>query len=358
MSPGDATVHDLTLLRLIAQRVAGPGLPTPRDVVDRLTAVQAQDHPGALTSVALRTRSRRRAAVEAALAEGRIVRSWPMRGTLHLVVAEDLRWLLDLTAVRVRPTLAARHRQLGIDTDDLHRARDVAETALAGGRELSRAGLLECWSEAGLDVTGQRGYHFIVQLAHDGVLCLGPIRDGDQRFVLLSEWVPAPRVLERDEALGELARRFFHGHGPATLKDLVRWTKLTSTDAKAGIAVAAADLEELEVDGVRHWMDPATPARLARHRAAARGVFLLPGFDEYMLGYGDRTAALPAEFADRIVPGGNGMFLSTVVVDGQVVGTWRRAARTRELELSPFGELTAAELAAVREAFLALPVQG
>jgi winged helix DNA-binding protein len=197
-----------------------------------------------------------------------------------------------------------------------------------------------------------------VHLAQTGTLCFGPIRDDEQQLVLLEEWVPKPRRLERDEALGELALRYFRGHGPATAKDFGRWAKLVAADVRTGLALARPDLEPLDLDGVEYLMDPQTPARLDSWRDAARGVFLLPGFDEYMLGYGDRSAALPPRFAERIVPGGNGVFQPTVVADGQVVGTWRRIGRAgaRTLQVTPFEPLADPVTLAVPEVFEQLPV--
>jgi len=348
---------DLARLRLVAQRIAGPGLDTPADVVRLLTAVQAQDHPGAVTSIALRTRSRDRSAVDAALTSGQVVKSWPMRGTLHFVPAEDLPWLLELTAPRVIASTVPRRTELGLDTKDLERGRELAVEALHGRRELSRAGLLAAWQDGGLSTAGQRASHLIGYLAQTGTLCFGPVRDGEPQLVLLAEWAPRLRHLERDEALGELADRYFRGHGPASVKDFARWTKLVAADVRTGVALARPGLESLTVDGVEYLLDPATPERLAQHRRPARGVFLLPGFDEYMLGYGDRTAALPAEFADLIVPGGNGMFRATVIADGQVVGVWRRtgSGARRTIEATAFTEFTAPVEAAVPKRFATLP---
>jgi hypothetical protein len=351
------TTHDLARLRLVAQRVAGPGAATPADAVRRLTAMQAQDHAGALASVALRTRARSRDAVEAAFRTGQIVKSWPMRGTLHLVAADDLPWLLALTAPRIVAGQRARRAQLELTDVDLERAGRLATDALRGGRELSRAGLLATWEAAGLSTAGQRGYHLIVHLAQIGTLCFGPIRDGEPQLVLLAEWVPEPRRPEREEALGELALRYFLGHGPASVKDFGRWTKLVAADVRSAVALARPALEAVHVDGVEYLMDPQTPDRLRRYRTPARGVFLLPGFDEYMLGYGDRSAALPVEFADRILPGGNGMFMPTVIADGQVVGTWRRGGRgpARTLELAAFGPLPVEVTEAARSAYAEFP---
>jgi len=321
------TPHEVALLRLVAQRLAGPPAPTGTAAVRTLTAVQGQDFPGALASVALRSPGRRTSDVEAALDAGEVVRSWPMRGTLHLTAAADLPWMLDLMGPRALAGLARRRAQLELTDADAELAREAVVAALEGGKRSRRSDLLEAIRKYGIATTGQRGYHLLWFLAQTGTLVLGPTDDGEQLFVLLDEWIPAPRRPEREEALGELARRFFCGHGPATVQDLARWSGLTLGDVRAGLAVAREQLETVQVDGVEHHLDPATPERLTTCREEARGVFMLPGFDEFVLGYADRGTILDAAFADRIVPGGNGVFRPTVVSDGRIVGTWQFAGR-------------------------------
>jgi hypothetical protein len=315
--------REVALLRLVAQRVAGPRFPDAAAAVRGLLAVQGQDLPGALTSVALRTAGRTRAAVEAALDAGAVVRSWPMRGTLHLTAAEDLPWMLTLLGDRVLAGAARRREVVGLTTADLELSRELAVGALAGGRRLGRRELLAALADGGADVAGQKGYHTLWYLAQTGTLVLGPLDGADQAFVLLDEWVPAPRRLEREEALAELALRFFGGHGPATVADLVRWAGTTVRDARAGLALVRDRLAPVDVAGTQMLMAPDTADRLAACRAEAEGLHLLPGFDEVVLGYADRTCTVPAEHADRIVPGGNGVFRPTVVTGGCAVGTWR-----------------------------------
>ena len=349
---------EIALLRLAAQRLAGPRAGSPAEAVGWLTAVQGQELPGALTSVALRTAGGTRAGVEAALDAGEVVRSWPMRGTLHLTAAADLPWLLNLLGERALVGAANRRAALQLTEEDCERARDLAVGALSGGRRLSRAELLTVFADGGVATTAQRGYHLLWYLAQTGTLVLGPTDGaGDQLFVLLAEWVPAPRRLDREEALGELALRFFRGHGPATVKDLVRWAGVLVRDVKAGLAVAGDQLTALEADGVRYWMDPQTPDRLAADRADAERVLLLPGFDELVLGYADRTCTVPAEFADQLVPGSNGVFRPTVVSGGRAVATWRATGRgaKRSLQVTPFTDLAPALSAAADAAFAALP---
>ena len=286
------TLSEVALLRVIAQRIAGPQPASPVEAVRRLAAVQGQDLPGALTSVALRTTGRRRDDVVAALDEGAVVRSWPMRGTLHLLAAEDLPWMVRLLGRQTPGGLAARWAELGLSEGDAERARDVVTAALAGGRRLRRAELLTAFDEGGIATTGQRGYHLLGHLARTGAICLGPTVDGEQLFVLVEEWIPAPSQFQGPEALAELARRYFLGHGPATVHDLARWAGLGLRNARAGLAAVRDQLASLEVDGAEYLMDPATPGLLAAHRAEARGVFLLPGFDEFVLGYRERSAVL------------------------------------------------------------------
>jgi hypothetical protein len=350
-------LHDVALLRLAAQRIAGPGLPTAAEAVRWLTALQAQDHNGVLTSVALRTTSGTRRDIEAAFNAGDIVKSWSMRGTLHLVAADDLPWMLRLTAPRVVAGAAARRAQLDLDTPTLEHARQLAVNALAGGHQLRRDDLLARWDEAGLVTAGQRGYHMLWHLAQTGTLCFGPVRDGEQLVVLVDEWIPHPRRPEREESLAELAWRYFRGHGPATVKDFTRWTNLVAADVRAGLAVARPRLARVDVDGVEYFMDPQTPDLLDSCRSRAGAVFLLPGFDEFILGYADRRAALPAEFADRVVPGGNGMFRPTVISDGQVVGTWKHTGRgaKRSVTATPFRSFPDKVAEAVAQVYAALP---
>ncbi|MDD9206244.1 winged helix DNA-binding domain-containing protein, partial [Georgenia sp. 10Sc9-8] len=337
------TLAEVSLLRLAAQRLVGPGPGAAEDVVRLLTAVQAQDLPGALTSVALRSGGSPDGAV-AALDAGTVVRSWPMRGTLHLVRAEDLGWMLALTGRRMLAAAARRRAELGVDDGVLDRAASSASELLSGGRSAARATLLEHWREAGLLTVPQRGYHLIAHLAQRGLLCFGPVRGGEQHLVLLREW----------------AVRYFRGHGPATRRDFAWWTGLPLADVDVGLAQARAHLAALDVDGTEHLMDPATPDRLAAHRRRARGVVLLPGFDEMVLGYQRREATVPAAVAGRIVPGGNGVFRATVLSGGQVVGTWRRTGRgsRRRVVAEPFTTLTGPVADAVTRAAGRVPDPG
>jgi len=353
----DVTPHEVALLRLAGQRLVGPSPGSARDVVGHLTALQAQDETGAQVSIALRTAARDRAEVVAAFDAGRIVRTWPMRGTLHTVLAEDVAWMLPLMTGRPRAAAARRRPQLGLGEPDVLRAGELAQAALTGTSGLSRAELLAVWDDAGLATSGGRGYHLIAELASRGLLCLGPVRSGEQVFVLLAEWVPAPRTLDRETALAELALRYLRGHGPATVTDLLRWSGLPAGDVRPAVAAVRDRLAAVSVGRTEYLMDPATPDVLAAHRADAAGVLLLPGFDELILGYADRSMTLAPDLADRIVPGGNGVFRPTIVVDGVVVGTWRRVGTgaRRRPAMEPFAPLPDDVVAAIEARYAELP---
>jgi hypothetical protein len=338
-----ATLRDVSLLRLAAQRLAGERHPTVAAAVRTMTALQGQDLPGVLCSAALRTDGGSLTDVRAAMDAGEVVRSWPMRGTLHFVAPEDLRWMLQLTAPRTLASAATRQRQLGLDQDILDRSADLARTELAGGGAATRAEFLAVLEDAGITTTGQRGYYIIWYLAQIGLTCWGPPRQTAQAIVLLDEWAPATEQVAPSEALRRFALGYFRGHGPATLKDFAWWSKLTVADAKQGLAAARDELVEVSSGGADYWMSALQHS--ASDAPSTWGVHALPGFDEYLLGYRDRSDALPAEYANRIVPGGNGMFLPVIVSRGRVVGTWRRNQNSTTVEVNPepFERLTARE---------------
>jgi hypothetical protein len=325
-----ASQRDLALLRLVAQRLAGDGFPSVAETARWMTAMQGQDLPGVISSAALRTAWCTAADVRAAMDAGEVVRSWPMRGTLHLVAAEDLGWMITLGAPRVATAAGRRQQQLGLDPATLGRARAVAVAELEGGRRLRRAALFAAWQQAGISTEGQRGAHLLGHLAVSRVLCLGPTEGREQALVLLDEWVPRPRRLEGDEAVAAWSLRYYRSHGPATVADFAWWTGLTVSTARAGLAEVHGQLERLDVDGQTYWLDPATPDRLDTWRSDAASVRLLPGFDELLLGYRDRGAVLDPAYADRLLPGGGGMFKASVVARGRVVGTWRRPAHSSD----------------------------
>ncbi|MFG2059717.1 winged helix DNA-binding domain-containing protein [Micromonospora sp. NPDC048930] len=308
------------------------------DVVEWFGAMQAQDVASGEWSLGVRLPGRTHADVRAALERCEALRTWPMRGTVHLVPSRDAHWMLAVTGVRTLAGAATRRAQLGLTEADADRAADVLGAALAGGRRLTRAECLAALRAAGLDTAGQRGYHLLWYASQRGVTCIAPHVGKEQTFALLDEWAPDPRRPDRDEALGLLARRYVRSHGPVSAHDLARWTGLTVTDARRGIAVAGDALAPVEVDGAAALVDAAL---LDAPREPVDDLHTLPGFDEYLLGFKDRALMLDPAHADAVVPGNNGVFQSTVVRGGRVVGTWKRtlgksAVTVTVQQLTPF----------------------
>lgn len=322
-------------LRLASQGLLGPGLGSVPEAVRWMTASQAQDLQAALWAIGLRVPGSGLTDVRAALDSGSVVRSWPMRGTLHLVAPEDLRWMLGLTAERLTRSIAGRHRELDITWADIEKCRDVALERVAGGGSLSRTELFGVFEAAGQPTTGQRGIHILGTLCRHGWLVQGPLAGNQQLLVAFDEWIPVSRTLERQEGIAEFALRYFRSHGPATLRDFAWWTQIPLTDVRPAFKEISGQLVELEFDDTSYWMSPETASMLDDGVPGQRSVLLLPGFDEFLLGYQDRSLVLAPGHANMIVPGGNGVFKKTLVAGGEVIGTWAGPGKGRSAAVVP-----------------------
>lgn len=325
---------ELLAARFIAQLLArSRRLDDPAAVVRHLGAMQAQDYHQSLWAVGARTRACTRRDVVAALEKGTVLRTWPMRGTIHLVPAADAQWMVRLSARRTEASSRRRREELGLDDRTVRRAHDLLAEALSGGRRLTRPDVMALWDSHGVATAGQRGYHLLFHAAVLGLTCFGPHEGNQPTFVLLDEWVQKAVRLERGEALAELATRYVTGHGPVTERDFAWWSGLTVTDARAGLRGAGDRLTVTEHHGVRWWTAADAPAA-----EPLDDVLLLPGFDEYYLGYTDRSHTIESGHADKVVPGRNGVFKPTVVVHGRIVGTWSLSPRSGSpaVALKPF----------------------
>jgi hypothetical protein len=361
---GEKTAVKLTASDALALRMHSlllrDGGPTerPADVAGVVTwfgAMQAQDAASGMWSLGARLPAFTAADVQAALERREALRTWPMRGTVHLVPPRDARWMLDLMGSRVLTGAAARRTALGLTDEDTDRAVEVLAGALTGGGRLTRAQCLAVLTDAGILCTGQRGYHLLWYASQRGVTCIAPHLGNEQTFALLDKWAPDPHLPDRDEALATIAVRYFRSHGPTTRQDFAGWTGLTATDAKRGIAAAGTELTAAELDGVDVVLDPAL---LDAHRAGSIAtdeddLLALPGFDEYLLGFKDRSLMLAPEHKQAIIPGGNGVFQSTIVRAGRVIGTWKRTTtKTRTVvAVKPLVTIRAADRKRVERTF-------
>jgi hypothetical protein len=253
-----------------------------------------------------------------------------------------------------------RQRQLELDAQTVARCERLIGGALRERKRMTRSELMELLEQAGIHTKQQRGYYILWLLAQTGLICPGPLEGKQQTFVPLGDWVPEPRELSGEEALRELAIRYFTGHGPATVHDFSWWSGLTVTEAKKAAADADGVLFCETIGGTAYWSGETGGAEGA---GAESEIALLPGYDEYLLGYRDRSAVLKPEHAPKIVPGGNGVYAPMPVVRGEIAGIWRRSVGKRGVELTvhPFGHsgVSEAQLAAAARRygeFLGLPL--
>src|SRR5467141_167303 len=307
--------------RLRAQRLTGKPFASPVEAVRWLGAVQSQDYAGAKWALAQRSRAITDAAFDRLFDEGAILRTHVMRPTWHFVAPEDVGWLLDLTAPRIRRGLVARYRELGIDAKQSVRAAAAFAAALVGGRHLTRTELGRVLTAAGISPEGQRLPHLLMGAELDKVIVSGPRRGRQFTYGLFEERAPKSRELERNQSLGELTSRYFRSHGPAQIQDFTWWSGLTAAEARMGIELAGAALGHRVIEGKDYWYEAAAAA----FRGTAPVAHLLPNFDEYTVGYRDRSALLPTggRFDPSLFSFGS-MLSNVVTIDGIVRGAWRR----------------------------------
>ena len=351
---------DIAHRRLHNQHITRRTLETPQALVEWLGAVQAQDFAAAKWALGLRLQGVKDDDIEQAFTDGAILRTHVMRPTWHFVSPADIRWLLALTAPRVHAASAYYNRKLELDDAVFRRTNAVLANALQGGKQLTRDELASALQQAGIATEGeQRVTHIMMRAELDGIICSGARRDKQFTYALLAERAPHARMLARDEALAELTMRYFMSHGPATIQDFVWWSGLTAADAKAGLAMVTSRLQQETINGQTYWFSPSTPPVQDPSQTA----YLLPNYDEYTVGYTDRSAIFDALHTNKLDPRG-GLLTNTMVLDGQVVGTWKRSFKKNAvvIQANPFTPLSNTETRAFAVsanrfgAFLRMPV--
>ena len=351
---------DIPSYRLHNQFLSQTDFTEPEQVVAALGAVQSQDYAGAKWALAQRLKDAPTdAAIEKAFHEGKILRTHVMRPTWHFVTPTDIRWMLDLTAPRVKIAMAHMDRQLGLDKSILKKSNATLRKALQGDRQLTRSELAPILEKAGVPV---EGYHLGQLMGHaelDQVICSGGRQGKQFTYALLEERAPRAKSLEREAALVELTRRYFKSHGPATLQDFVWWSGLTTTDARKGMEAVKSEFEQETVADQLYWFSAPTITR-----SSSLSVYLLSNYDEYTVGYRDRSAIFDRSHLDKLSAFRESILTQVIVINGQVSGTWKRTLKKKEvvMEFVPFTALTKEQNQVVITAaerygnFLQLPV--
>jgi len=312
-------IADVTRRRLQNERLIGAPFEKPEDVVQWLGAVQAQDYPGAKWGIGQRVKDCVDATVEQAYTSGKILRTHVMRPTWHLVIPADIRWMLEISAPRVKATMATYDRQLELDNNVYKRTNAAIVKALQGGAHLTRKELGDALEAAGIAARGQRLGHIVHRAEIEALICSGELQGKQHTYALLEERAPGAKTLPRDEALVELTRRYFTSHGPALAQDFAWWSGLTVADAKAGLEMASQHLLREVVDGKPYWFSP-SPATAGLKDPT---VHLLPNYDEYLIAYRDHSASLGESLPSGATALYDMLSRHIVVLNGRVAGGWR-----------------------------------
>lgn len=334
--------------RLLNQQIHAPFVRTPAELVAWMGAMQAQDYEMSKWAIGARLSDETEATIESALNNGEVLRTHILRPTWHLVSPENIRWMLSLSAPQIEKIVAGYNQRLGLDFAIRDQSNTIIQKALEEHKHLTRDELMKELSKQGIEASDIRAAHIMFHAELTGLVCSG-MRKGKQiTYTLLDERAPLSAPIHRDEALGKLAKLYFQSHSPATLKDFSWWSGLSITDSRKAIEHIKEQLETFTLDKTVFYVFPSKSVEIE-----AKAIHLLPAFDEYMVSYADRTAALSTEFTKQAITS-NGIFSPIIVHQGKVIGLWKRKIKPKyiEIELMPFAPISAGLMDEIKEEFL------
>ena len=317
-------------IRLLNQQLLNPLFREPKELVSWMGAMQAQNYSMVKWAVGMRLKSATIQAVEKALHEGEILRTHVMRPTWHLVAAEDIRWMLKLSAQRIISAndSFAKGYDLDIPNELYTKAHDLLEKILCGKKSMTKQEIAEHFTRSGIVADNHRMTRFMARAEQEGIICSGEDRGSKCTYALLEERVPPMPELTKDESLARLARSYFRSHSPAVLQDFIWWSGLPVSDAKQAVYLIASELTTEQWKEQTWYIHDTcrTRGKLSGH------IHLLPSYDEYLLGYKDRTDVLPLEHYSKAFTN-NGLFFPIVLHNGQVIGNWDKSVKKKSVDL-------------------------
>ena len=320
-------------IRLLNQQLLNPLFREPKELVSWMGAMQAQNYSMVKWAVGMRLKSATIQAVEKALHEGEILRTHVMRPTWHLVAAEDIRWMLKLSAQRIISAndSFAKGYDLDIPNELYTKAHDLLEKILCGKKSMTKQEIAEHFNRSGIVADNHRMTRFMARAEQEGIICSGEDRGSKCTYALLEERVPPMPELTKDESLARLARSYFRSHSPAVLQDFIWWSGLPVSDAKQAVYLIASELTTEQWKEQTWYIHDTcrTRGKLSGH------IHLLPSYDEYLLGYKDRTDVLPLEHYSKAFTN-NGLFFPIVLHNGQVIGNWDKSVKKKSVDLAYF----------------------
>lgn len=298
------------------------------EVVKHMGAMQAQDLAMAKWAIGSRALGSTVNEINEALDRGEILRTHLLRPTWHIVSAADIRWMLELTAARIKKKMKPRDTQLGLTPAIIQQSKSILVKALEGGEHLTKEAIDVLWEKASIPTTEYRDAHLLMHAELDGLVCSGKSLGNVVRYALMEERVQPSPPMGRDEALSQLAQRYFSSHGPATVQDFIWWSGLTVGDAKSAVESVRAELH-FETIGSQTFLFANDLLHLPLEKDR---VHVLPAFDEFIVAYKDRTATLIPQQFEKVVSN-NGVFRPALVLDGKVIGVWRRTGKKDKIEV-------------------------
>jgi len=313
------TLQEITRLRMVNQQIEGSACKTAAGLVGWMGAMQAQDYAMAKWAIGKRLPESTDASVEAAYNRGEILRTHLMRPTWHFVSADDIYWMLDLTAPQVKRLLKTLDKQLELTEPIYSKSRDLLERLLSNELNITREELKLEYANIHIATNDNRMSHLMLRAELDGIICSGPVRKNKLTYSLLSDRVPIMKTVTRDEALAMLATRYFNSHSPATMRDFIWWSGLSVTDARKALEMIKTSFQTETIGTETYWF----AGTLKSTPSLSPVVHLLPAYDEYLISYTDRSAAL-ANVHNKKTISINGIFHPVIVVNGQVEGLWKR----------------------------------
>jgi hypothetical protein len=321
-------LHDISFLRIKNQQIFRSKFNSAKEIAGWMGALQAQDFNMSKWAFGIRIPGSTELMINKAIDSGEVIRTHLLRPTWHFASADDIRWILELTAPNIRAGMKFRDRELGLTDPVIHKSNALLEKSLGNGNHLTREELISRLKHAGIEVNNNRASHILVRAEIEGIICSGKSVGTRPTYALLDERVPKGRKLYTDEALSELARRYFTSHGPATLLDFTWWSGLPVISSKVALESIKADFKFEIIDNQTYWFSDSS----VEFKPAQDEIFFLPAYDEFIISYLDRRASLDPEVNKEAVSS-NGIFYPVIIINGKVAGTWKRTIKNDNVVL-------------------------
>ncbi|MGC4022605.1 MAG: winged helix DNA-binding domain-containing protein [Cyclobacteriaceae bacterium] len=323
------TASELAHHRLVNQQLATSKFKTAKEVVGWMCAMQAQDYQMAKWGIGVRLSDTNEATIEQAINRGEIIRTHVMRPTWHFVLAEDLQWMIELTAPHINSSIKSSQKKMGLDVPLFKKTNSIIEKALRGHKHLTRDEIMVELNKSKINPDPIQGIHIMMDAELSGIICSGPMRGKQFTYALTDERVSKTKKIKRDEALAELALRYFTSHAPATLQDFMWWSGLPAAVAKAALDSV---MPQLQQDKIENKIYLGKYFEKTNHDSER--VYFLPSFDEFMISYKDRSATLDSKNYDSTITR-NGIFKPIIVANGKAIGIWSRAIVKNKVVIEP-----------------------